>query len=241
MRIAVIPALDEEGSIGDVVRDVLGYVDAAVVADNGSRDRTAEVARTAGAHVVFEPRRGYGAACLAGVARARELDASVILFLDGDGSDNPHQSPLLLEPVARGDVDLALGVRTARSIEAGAQQPVQRFGNWLAPLLMRVSVGARYRDLPPFKAVSVRALDRLALSDTGMGYIIQMLLRAHELRLRVLEVEVECRARRTGASKVSGTIRGTARASAKITTAILRHALFARRVRSVQHGTARSS
>jgi hypothetical protein len=101
--------------------------------------------------------------------------------------------------------------------------PVQRFGNWLAPMLMRVAVGARYRDMPPFKAVSVEALDRLALDDAGMGYIIQMLLRAHALRLRVAEVDVACRARRAGASKISGTITGTVRASAKIVSAIARH------------------
>lgn len=228
MNVGVIPALDEEGSILAVVRDLLEHVDAVVVVDNGSRDRTADVARGAGAVVVTELRRGYGAACLAGVKRARELGATVIVFLDGDGSDNPHQAPLLIGPVERGDADLVLGIRTARTIEPGAQLPVQRFGNWLAPALMRVTVGARYRDMPPFKAITVEALDRLALTDAGMGYIIQMLLRAHHLRLRVVEVEVECRARKAGKSKVSGTVRGTLRASAKITSAILRHAVLHR-------------
>jgi hypothetical protein len=102
--------------------------------------------------------------------------------------------------------------------------PVQRFGNWFAPRLMRLTVGARYRDMPPFKAITMDALDRLALTDSGMGYIIEMLLRAHELGLRVIEIEVACHARRTGASKVSGTASGALRASAKITSAILRHA-----------------
>jgi glycosyltransferase involved in cell wall biosynthesis len=226
--VAIIPALDEEGSIADVVSDLREHVDAIVVADNGSRDRTGDRARAAGADVVHEPRRGYGAACLAGVARARELGASIVVFLDGDGSDNPHQTPLLVEPVEHGRADLALGVRTPRSTEPGAQQPVQRFGNWLAPALLRLTVGASYRDMPPFKAVSMEALDRLALTDAGMGYIIQMLLRAHQLRLRVVEVEVECRVRRTGKSKVSGTVRGTVRAAVKITSAILRHAVARR-------------
>lgn len=104
--------------------------------------------------------------------------------------------------------------------------PVQRFGNWFAPRLMRLTVGARYQDMPPFKAIRVDALDRLDLCDPGMGYIIQMLLRAHTLGLRVREVEVACRKRRTGESKVSGTVRGTVRAGAKITTSILRHAIL---------------
>jgi glycosyltransferase involved in cell wall biosynthesis len=229
MIVAVIPALDEEGNIGDVVRGVLDHADAAIVVDNGSRDRTADVARIAGADVVREPRRGYGAACLAGVRRARELGATIILFTDGDGSDDPSDAPRLLEPVELGDADIALGIRTRESTEPGAMTPVQRFGNWFAPRLMAVTVGARYRDMPPYKAVSVDALDRLALRDAGMGYIIEMLLRAHALGLRVVEIEVACRARRTGASKVSGTIRGTARASVKITTSILRHAFLARR------------
>jgi hypothetical protein len=106
--------------------------------------------------------------------------------------------------------------------------PVQRFGNWFAPLLMRVAVGTRYRDMSPFKAVTIEALDRLSLRDAGMGYIIEMLLKAHAMGMRVTEVDVKCRARRAGVSKISGTVRGTVRASAKITMAILRHALLQR-------------
>ncbi len=223
MKVAVVPALNEEGAIGGVVRGVLGHVDRVVVVDNGSRDATGDRAREAGADVVREPKRGYGAACLAGVARARALGASVVLFMDGDGSDDPEEAPRLLDPVVRGEADLALGVRSR--VERGAMAPVQRFGNWLAPRLMRLAVGARYRDMPPFKAVSMGALERLALRDAGMGYIIEMLLRAHELGLRVVEVDVAWRARRAGDSKVSGTLAGTVRASAKITSVIGRHAL----------------
>ncbi len=231
MKVAVIPALDEEGSIGDVVRGVMEHVDAVVVVDNGSRDRTPSIARAAGAIVVTEPQRGYGAACLAGVKRARELGARTILFLDGDGSDDPSEAPLLLGPIDSGRAELVLGVRTRRSTEAGAMTPVQRFGNWLAPLLMRF-VGVSYRDMPPFKAITVEGLDRLALRDTGMGYIIEMLLNAHTEKLVVVEVEVKCRRRRVGVSKISGTVRGTVRASAKITSAILRHGVVKRGRRS---------
>jgi glycosyltransferase involved in cell wall biosynthesis len=223
VRVAVVPALDEEDAIADVVRGALAHVDRVVVVDNGSRDGTGERARDAGADVVREPRRGYGSACLAGVARARALGAIVVLFMDGDGSDDPSEAPRLIDPVERGVADLALGVRSR--IERGAMAPVQRFGNWLAPALMRVAVGARYRDMPPYKAVALTALDRLALRDDGMGYIIEMLMRAHELELRVVEVDVAWRARRAGDSKVSGTLRGTLRASAKITAVIGRHGL----------------
>jgi glycosyltransferase involved in cell wall biosynthesis len=228
MKIAVIPALDEEGSVGAVVKQVGEHVDRVVVVDNGSRDRTGAVARASGADVVFEPRRGYGSACLAGVRRARELGARLVLFLDADGSDDPREAPLLLEPMVRGEQDLVLGRRAPRLTEPGAMTPVQRFGNWFAPFLMRAAVGASYHDVPPFKAITVDALDRLALTDTGMGYSIQMLLRAHRHGLRVAEVEVSCRSRRAGASKVSGTLRGTLRAALKITSSIAWHSIVER-------------
>ncbi len=228
MIVAVIPALDEEASIGGVVAGIMPHVNRVVVVDNGSRDRTAAAAKREGADVVHEPRRGYGSACLAGVRKAQDLGAEVILFLDADGSDDPADAPRLLGPVTSGEVDLALGIRTSASTEPGAMMPVQRFGNWLAPRLMRVAVGARYRDMPPFKAIRRDALDLLGLTDDGMGYIIEMLLRAHAQQLRVVEIEVKCRARRMGTSKVSGTLAGTLRASAKITTAIARHGLARR-------------
>ena len=226
--VAVVPALDEEASVPDVVRGIRAHVDAVVVVDNGSLDATAAAARAAGADVVVEARRGYGRACIAGIARARALGADVVLFLDADGSEDPADAPGLLAPVLAGDADLALGVRARDAIEPGAMMPVQRFGNWLAPRLMRVAVGARYRDMPPFKAIRVGALDRLALTDTGHGFTIELLLRAHAHALRVVEVDVRCRARRAGVSKVSGTLRGSARAAGKIVWSIARHAVASR-------------
>jgi glycosyltransferase involved in cell wall biosynthesis len=225
MKIGVIPALDEEGSVAAVVKPLLEHVDRVLVVDNGSRDGTADVARAAGAEVVHEPRRGYGAACLAGVRRARKLGARVVLFLDADGSDDPNEAPWLLDPIVQGQKDLVLGCRAPRLTERGAMTTAQSFGNWFAPLMMRTVLGARYHDVPPFKAITVDALDRLALSDTGMGYSIQMLLRAHRHGLRVAEVDVSCRTRRAGASKVSGTVQGTVRAAFKITGSIAWHAL----------------
>ncbi|MEO7092490.1 MAG: glycosyltransferase family 2 protein [Polyangiales bacterium] len=226
--VAVLPALDEETCIGDVVRGIAPRVDSVIVVDNGSADRTAENARAAGAEVVSEPRRGYGHACLAGIAHARTLGAEVVLFLDADGSDAPDDAPALLGPVTRGEVDLALGVRTATLTEPGAMTPVQRFGNWLGPTLMRWTLGATYRDMPPFKACTMSALDRLDLRDTGHGFTVEMLVKGHAAELRVAQIDVRCRARRGGASKVSGTLRGTIRAAVKIVSTIARHALGAR-------------
>ena len=222
--VAVIPALDEAAAVGAVVVAIRAYVDAVIVVDNGSRDDTTTVAEASGAIVEREPRRGYGAACLRGIERARVLGATALIFLDADGSDDPEDAPRLLAALESG-ADLALGIRTADTTEPHAMTTVQRFGNWFAPLLMRIAVGARYQDMPPFKAIRRDAIDRLALTDMGHGFTIELLLRAHRLGLRVVEVPVRCRVRRAGVSKVSGTFIGATRAAAKILTTIARHAL----------------
>ena len=222
--VAIVPALDEERSISAVVEGLVARVDRVIVVDNGSRDRTGEVARAAGALVVREPRRGYGAACLAGVRAARELGAEVLLFADADGSDDPAEAPLLVEPVRAGRADLVLGVRRPETIAPGAMTPTQRFGNWLAPRAMRWLTGARYSDMPPFKAIGRAAFDSLGVSDPTYGFTIELLLRAHARGLRVEEVPVACRCRTAGQSKVSGTLSGSARAGAKILWTIARHA-----------------
>lgn len=228
MKVAVIPALNEEGAVADAVRGIRRHVDGVLVVDNGSRDRTAERAKEAGAEVIFCSVKGYGAACLAGIQRAREIGATVILFLDADGSEDPDEAPLLLLPTESGEAELALGVRTRDTIARGAMTSAQRLGNWLAPALMRLVVGARYSDLPPFKAIRVDALNRLALRDRAHGFTIELLLEAHRRRLRVVEKIVHCRPRAAGESKVSGTLSGSIRAGAKIVYSIGRYALRAR-------------
>jgi glycosyltransferase involved in cell wall biosynthesis len=221
--IALVPALDEEHCIVDVVRGIEPHVHAVIVVDNGSADATARLAAEAGADVVSEPRRGYGRACLAGLARARERGATIVLFLDGDGSDDPADAPHGLGPVIDGTADVVLGAREASLIERGAMTGVQRFGNWFAPLLMRATLGAPYHDMPPFKACAMTAIDSLALGDVGHGFTIELLVKAHTRGLRVLEVPARCRARRGGVSKVSGTLVGASRAAVKIITTIGRH------------------
>jgi glycosyltransferase involved in cell wall biosynthesis len=223
--VALVPALDEEHCIADVVIGIRPHVDAVIVVDNGSTDDTARIAREAGADVVSEPRRGYGRACLAGLTRARVLGARVVLFLDGDGSDDPADARGLLTPVRSGLVDIALGRREPTLVEAGAMTSVQRFGNWFAPWLMRLGLGAPYHDMPPFKACAMDALERLELSDVGHGFTIELLVKAHARGLRVIELPVRCRSRRGGVSKVSGTVRGSSRAAVKIITTIARHGL----------------
>lgn len=224
MICAIVPMLNEEGNVRDVVRGIAPFVDTVLVVDNGSVDATAEIAAREGAVVVSEPRRGYGQACHAGLVRARSLGADVVLFLDGDGSDDPLDAPRLLGPVVEGEVDLALGYREPSRVEPGAMTPVQRFGNWLSPLLMRVGLGARYRDMPPFKAARLDAIEGLELRDRTYGFTIELLVKAHTRGLRVTEVPVGCRVRRAGVSKVSGTLRGATRAGVVIVSTITRHA-----------------
>jgi glycosyltransferase involved in cell wall biosynthesis len=193
-----------------------------IVVDNGSTDRTAQVARAHGAQVVHEPHRGYGSACLAGMA-ALAPDVTVVAFMDGDGSDDPADLPRLLEPIVRGDADMVLGSRVLGERETGALTPQQRFGNALATVLLRALHGARYSDLGPFRAIRREALDRLGMRDTSFGWTVEMQIKAARHGLRVQEIPVHYRKRRAGQSKISGTLRGTISAGAKITWTIFRY------------------
>jgi len=211
----VIPALDEEQSIGAVVTAVdRGIVDDLVVVDNGSRDSTAKRAREAGARVVREPRRGYGSACLAGLAAVRGAD--VVAFMDGDGGDDPADLPALLEPIAAGRADLVIGSRTLGRAEPGSLTAAQRLGNALACALMRRFWGARYTDLGPFRALTARAVERIDPRDPGFGFTIEVQVEAARLGLMTAEVPVNCRNRRGGRSKISGDIMGSIRAGRRI-------------------------
>jgi glycosyltransferase involved in cell wall biosynthesis len=235
VRVAVIiPALDEEDSIGAVVRGLVealvraGDEPVVVVADNGSRDQTALEAGRAGALVVAEPVRGYGAACLAALA-ALPADVDAVLFADGDGADDPSDVEALLAPLRRARADLVIGSRTLGErfglVEPGSLTPVQRFGNRLATTLLRVLLLHAATDLGPFRAVTKKALDDLGMDDRGFGWTIQMQARAARLRLRVLEVPVRYRRRRSGRSKISGNLKEGARAGAVILRTLGREAL----------------
>jgi glycosyltransferase involved in cell wall biosynthesis len=221
-RIAVIiPAQNEADAIAKVIGDVPSWVDQIIVADNGSIDATAEIARNVGATVVHEPEPGYGAACLKGIEQVG--DADIIVFLDGDYSDYPGEMASLVDPVAAGKADMVIGSRVMGEREAGALMPQQRFGNWLATALIRLIWGAAYTDLGPFRAIDAGALRQLAMADRNFGWTVEMQVRAIEIGLRVAEVPVSYR-RRIGTSKVSGTLRGTAMAGYKILFVIGRQA-----------------
>lgn len=235
-RVAVvIPALDEERSIGLVLEAIpRGLVEAVVVADNGSRDRTAEVARAHGARVVHEPWRGYGSACLAGLAACRALPGGppdVVVFLDADFSDHPEDMDRVLAPIFAGQADVVIGSRMLLPDARRALLPQARFGNALAVLLLRWLWGARFTDLGPFRAVTWAALERVGMVDTDFGWTVELQVKAAALGLRCAEVPVRYR-ERVGVSKITGTLQGTVRAGHKILLTIARYGLSAPRARS---------
>ena len=220
----VIPAFDEEEALPLVLREIpRELLETIVVVDNGSRDRTAEVAWSGGATVVHEPRRGYGRACLAGLAhllgaageKAPLTGRDVVVFLDADHSDYPQDLPAVLAPVLEGRADLSIGSRILGGADMDALLPQAWFGNRLACLLMRVLFGARYTDLGPFRAIRVDALERLGMADRDFGWTIEMQLKAKSFGLGVVEVPVRYR-KRLGKSKITGTLGGTLRAGWKI-------------------------
>lgn len=223
----IIPALNEVGAIGGVVRGVLavgaGQITQCIVVDNGSTDGTAARALDAGAQVISEPERGYGAACLAGIsALAPEIE--IVVFLDGDGSDAPEDFAEIVAPIMAGQADLVIGSRLLGDIEAGAMTAPQRFGNWLAPMLIRRLWGVEFTDLGPFRAISRPALDRLAMRDRDFGWTVEMQIKAARQGLRCTEQPVRYR-KRIGRSKISGTVRGVILAGTKILYVLMREAL----------------
>jgi glycosyltransferase involved in cell wall biosynthesis len=218
--VVVMPALDEELALPHVLADLGPWrrdrlVEEIVVVDNGSRDRTPEIARATGATLLCEPHRGYGAACLRALDHLRASPPDVVVFMDADHSDDSADLPRLLEPILAGDFDLAIGSRTLGRREPGALLPQARFGNWLATGWIRHRYGFRYTDLGPFRAVRFAALERLGMADRDWGWTLEMQVRALQEGLRVVEVPVGYR-RRIGKSKISGTLGGSIRAGRKI-------------------------
>jgi len=219
----IIPALNEQDAIGRVIADIpTDLVRKVIVVDNGSTDSTVQVAQQAGARVVSEPRRGYGAACLAGIAAAGAAD--IFVFLDGDYSDYPAEMGLLVAPILEGRADFVIGSRMAGGRGAGVIPAQARFGNLLACFLMRMMYGFCYTDLGPFRAISASGLRALDMRDTNYGWTIEMQIKAMKRGLRILEIPVRYR-RRIGCSKVSGTVWGSVRAGYKILYTIARLSL----------------
>ncbi|MGH3011290.1 MAG: glycosyltransferase family 2 protein [Gaiellaceae bacterium] len=217
---AVIPALNEGEALPRVLREFpAGVVDEVLVVDGGSRDGTVDAAREAGARVLVEARRGYGRACAVGAA---STDADVIVFLDGDGSDDPAYLPDLLEPILAGGAALSLGARIER--EPGALFPHQLLGNRLVALLVRLVYGVRLRDIPPMRAARRDVLERLALTEMTYGWPTEMIVKTARTGLPIAEVEVGCRARRGGESKIAGRALPSALAGARMLAVVARYA-----------------
>ena len=226
----IIPCLDEEAAVGPLVEQLLGLgLDEVVVVDGGSRDRTVDVARAAGAHVVIETRRGYGTACRAGVAAARP-DATILAFIDGDGSDNAALAPGIIGPVMRGDVDFAIGSRLRGLREPRSMTPQQVAAGRLAGVLLRAVYGARFSDMGPFRAISRRILDGLGMNEPTYGWNLEMQMRVAAGKLRIVEIPVGCRQRVGGVSKVSGNLAATLPATWVLMRTFIRLASGLRRV-----------
>ena len=225
--LVIIPAFNEARSIGRVVSDIpAGLVEEVVVVNNASTDETEANARAAGATVLREPRRGYGWACLCGIAFAREKQPDVVVFLDGDYSDHPEEMTALVEPIRRDVADFVVGSRMLGNREPGAMLPQALLGNRLACGLMRLFWGARFTDLGPFRAIRFADLLALDMQDKTYGWTVEMQIKAVLAGLRCTEVPVSYR-KRVGVSKITGTVSGTLKASAKILWTLAKYGLLA--------------
>jgi glycosyltransferase involved in cell wall biosynthesis len=230
----IIPALNEAGNIGALVRELLDQSSTSwvIVADNGSTDETASIAAEAGARVVSEPRRGYGHACLAGSAVALDLKADILIYIDGDHSSLPAELDRLLSPLLDDEADLVLGSRTLGSIAEGAMPSHQRFGNWLASRLMRLSYGLRVTDLGPYRAIRSGLYRTLDMREMTFGWPTEMTVKSAKYGARIIEVPVSWQVRRRGKSKVGGTLRGSMLAAYRILLVTIRHAFSRTKKRS---------
>ncbi len=221
----IIPAFNEQEAVGLVVRDIpKDLVRHVVVVNNASSDKTSEMARAAGAIVVDQPQRGYGNACLKGIAQVamHEPPPDIVVFIDADNSDRPEQMTEVVAPIVEGRADFVIGSRALGHRDAGSMMPQQIFGNWLATRLLKLLYGVKYTDLGPFRAVRWEALQAMGMRDRTFGWTVEMQLKAAKQGLRITEVPVDYR-KRIGFSKISGTVKGSVLAGWKIITTIIKY------------------
>lgn len=239
--VVIIPALNEERALPHVLHD-LPAVGRVIVVDNGSTDKTADVATLQGAFVVTEPRRGYGSACLCGLNEVERRISTgepmprIVVFVDADHSDHADLLPNLVEPIFAGQADFVLGSRLLGEREPGAMPFVSLFGNRLACFLMKILFGAKFTDLGPFRAIAYEKLRGLSMCDTNFGWTIEMQIKAVRAGLVYVEVPVPYRCR-IGQSKISGTVSGVVKAGTKILWTIARYGFS--RPKLIQPGEAR--
>lgn len=218
----IIPALNEEKSISLVINDLpKDIVDEIIVVDNGSRDKTAIAAEKAGALVVKEEIKGYGAACQKGISSAKSSD--IIVILDADYSDYPDRISLLLDPITDLDFDMVLGSRTLGNAEKGALTFPQIWGNRLSTFLIALVSGFKYTDMGPFRSIRTQKLKELRMTNKDYGWNVEMQIKAIKLGLRIKEVPVDYRSR-IGTSKISGTVSGVIKAGIRIIYAVFKYA-----------------
>jgi glycosyltransferase involved in cell wall biosynthesis len=213
----IIPAYNEADSIANVINDIPKIVDEVIVVSNNSNDDTIINAKQTGATVLSEPRRGYGYACLKGMEYISNqvVKPDIIVFLDGDYSDNPTELTKIINPIINNDIDFVIGTRISRLRQKGSMTPQQIFGNWLATFLMKLFFKARFTDLGPFRAIKYHKLLALNMEDKTYGWTVEMQLKALKQKLSYIEVPVSYK-QRIGVSKVSGTVKGTIFAGIKI-------------------------
>ncbi len=218
----IIPALNEEESIGQVLNDIPGeIVEEVIVVDNGSSDNTVTVANSLGASVVPEPLKGYGAACLRGISMLKQ-GTDIVVFLDADYSDYPQDLHTVVKPIINDNAEMVIGSRMSGAREKGALLPQAIFGNKLATFLIRLFWGFKYTDLGPFRAIKYRDLLALNMIDKNFGWTVEMQIKALKKGLRIVEVPVRYR-KRIGKSKITGTFSGTVRAGVKIIYTIFKY------------------
>ena len=213
--VVIIPAYNEEESLPKVIAEIPDFADEIVVVNNLSTDNTSEVAKKAGAIVLSENERGYGAACLKAIEYIKNKNFDIVVFLDADYSDFPGEMDLIVNPIIKDDCDLVIGSRIIGNREKGSMLLQAVFGNWLATFLIVLFWKYKFTDLGPFRAIKYSSLTHLNMKDRNFGWTVEMQIKAAKLRLKTTEVPVSYR-KRIGKSKVTGTVKGTVKASIKI-------------------------
>lgn len=221
----VIPALNEENALRRLLPEIPPAIAQwIIVADNGSTDATITVAQAAGAIVASEPTRGYGRNCLTGFKKACSQGAEIVIFMDGDGSDDPADLPMMLTPLLEGRADLVIGSRVSSRSERGAIPPQARFGNWLVSRMIRILYGVRLSDIGSFRVIRCSSLEALHMSEMTFGWPVEMLVKSAKAEYRIVELPIHYRQRSHGRSKVAGTLMGSIKAAYYMLRTTLRYA-----------------